>query len=128
MNDKLLTPEQAAEILTVAPKTIREWLKSGKLSGVKVGRLWRIKESDLQCLLLDAENNGEAIFEPNQLLIKSNGNLWFTQKVDNYHKSNQAYIKSAEITTKGTDVMVLFREENGEDFSKVLFTGNKIKK
>ena len=29
-------------------ETIRQWLRSGKLGGVKVGRLWRVRESDLQ--------------------------------------------------------------------------------
>lgn len=46
--DRLLTPEEAAEIFAVSPKSIREWLRQGKLKGTKVGRLWRIKKSDLE--------------------------------------------------------------------------------
>lgn len=49
--DKLLTPEEAAVILRVTPKTVRDWLNKGELKGVKVGKLWRIKESDLRALL-----------------------------------------------------------------------------
>lgn len=48
VNNKLLTPEKTAQILSVSPKTVREWLKSGKLPGNKIGRLWRINEADLQ--------------------------------------------------------------------------------
>ncbi|MBP1934867.1 helix-turn-helix domain-containing protein [Ammoniphilus resinae] len=45
---KLFSPEEAADTLGVSPKTIREWLRKGNLPGVKTGRLWRIREEDLQ--------------------------------------------------------------------------------
>lgn len=48
---KLLTPEQAAERLNVSPVTVRKWLRSGKLRGVKVSVLWRVKESDLNAFI-----------------------------------------------------------------------------
>lgn len=51
MAEKVYTPEAAAEALMVSPKTIREWLRTGKLGGVKVGRLWRVRESDLGAFL-----------------------------------------------------------------------------
>lgn len=49
--DRLLTPEEVAEILAVTPKSVREWLRQGKLKGVKAGRLWRIRERDLEAFL-----------------------------------------------------------------------------
>lgn len=49
--DRLLTPEEAAEILAVSPKSIREWLRKGKLKGVRAGRLWRIRERDLEAFI-----------------------------------------------------------------------------
>ncbi|MBE3582466.1 MAG: helix-turn-helix domain-containing protein [Thermoanaerobacteraceae bacterium] len=49
--DRLLTPEEAAEILAVSPKSVREWLRQGKLKGVKAGRLWRIRKCDLEAFL-----------------------------------------------------------------------------
>jgi excisionase family DNA binding protein len=36
------TPREAAKILRVDPRTVYEWLRLGKLSGVKFGRSWRI--------------------------------------------------------------------------------------
>lgn len=45
--EKLLTPEGAAKVLAVEAETIRHWLRTGKLKGVKMGRLWRVRESDL---------------------------------------------------------------------------------
>lgn len=49
--EKVYTPEEAAEALSVHRETIRQWLRSGKLGGVKVGRLWRVRERDLQKVL-----------------------------------------------------------------------------
>ncbi|MCX5888201.1 MAG: helix-turn-helix domain-containing protein [Deltaproteobacteria bacterium] len=49
--EKLLTPEDAAKALVVKPETVREWLRTGKLKGVKMGRLWRIREKDLENFL-----------------------------------------------------------------------------
>lgn len=47
---KLLTPEQAAEILSLSVRTIKGWLREGKLKGVKIGTRgdWRIEESELE--------------------------------------------------------------------------------
>ena len=53
--EKLLTVEDAAKVLLVKPTTIREWLKSGKLKGVKMGRLWRVRESDLETFIKEME-------------------------------------------------------------------------
>ncbi len=48
--DVLITPEAAAERLSVSANTIRSWLRDGTLPGVKIGkgRIWRIKEKDLE--------------------------------------------------------------------------------
>jgi len=51
MMDKLLTPEQAAEILGVKLRTMREWLRTGRIKGVKAGALWRIRENDLEAFI-----------------------------------------------------------------------------
>lgn len=49
--NKLLTPEEAAERLAVSPKSVRKWLAQGKLKGARAGRLWRIREQDLEAFL-----------------------------------------------------------------------------
>ena len=50
-DDVLMTPEDAAIRLNLTPRTILQHLKSGKLRGYKIGRLWRIAEADLQQFL-----------------------------------------------------------------------------
>jgi excisionase family DNA binding protein len=49
--EKIYTPEMAAEMLHVSTLTLRKWLRGGQLTGIKVGRQWRIRESDLDLLL-----------------------------------------------------------------------------
>ena len=56
MVEMLLTPEEVANKLAVSVKSVRNWLRQGKLKGIKVGRLWRIRESDLEEFLKMGES------------------------------------------------------------------------
>lgn len=49
--EKYYTPEEAAKIIRVTAAAIREWIRNGKLEGIKTGRLWRIKETKLKKFL-----------------------------------------------------------------------------
>lgn len=53
--DQLLTPEEAAKRLKVSPETIKKWCRSGKLPGVKVSVLWRVRERDLARFIKERE-------------------------------------------------------------------------
>lgn len=48
MQEKILTPEQVAEIIQVHPFTILKYIKQGKLVASKIGRVYRIRQSDLE--------------------------------------------------------------------------------
>jgi excisionase family DNA binding protein len=50
----VLTIEEAAEELRVQPKTVREWLRTGRLEGIKAGRLWRIRREEWERFLADS--------------------------------------------------------------------------
>jgi len=49
--DRLHDAESAAELLGVRPSTIRWWWSIGKLHRVKIGRLTRVRESELLALI-----------------------------------------------------------------------------
>lgn len=49
--NRLLKPEEAAAALAVKPSTVREWLRTGRLKGVRLGRLWRVREEDLEAFV-----------------------------------------------------------------------------
>lgn len=51
MEREILTPEQVAEHLQVQQRTVQDWLRSGTLPGMKLGRLWRIRREDLEGFL-----------------------------------------------------------------------------
>jgi excisionase family DNA binding protein len=46
--DDILTLDEAAARAKVAVKTMREWLRTGKLKGIKAGHLWRVRAADLE--------------------------------------------------------------------------------
>lgn len=45
---RLYTVEEVAEQLKVQPATIRRWLRTGVLRGIKISRTWRIPEDALK--------------------------------------------------------------------------------
>lgn len=54
--EKLYTTEQVAEMLQIHPLTVLNYIKKKKLKGIKLGRVYRIRESSLQRFLLDQES------------------------------------------------------------------------
>lgn len=57
-NDRLLTPEQAAEILQISKRTMYEWLRKGEIPHERIGdRLIRIREKDI------LSSNARVLFE-----------------------------------------------------------------
>lgn len=54
MADELLTVEEVAARLKLTPYTIREWLKSQRLRGIRLGSRragWRVPASEVERLL-----------------------------------------------------------------------------
>lgn len=60
MIEQFLTTEQVANILQVHPFTILKFIKEGKLAGVKLGRVYRIKESAMMQFLEDRSVGSKA--------------------------------------------------------------------
>lgn len=55
VDDRILTVEQAAELLQINYETCRRYLNAGKIPGRKIGKQWRVVESDLKRFI--AEGN-----------------------------------------------------------------------
>lgn len=68
--EHLYTTEEAAAKLKVHHETMRGYLREHKIAGVKIGRSWRVRESDLSAFIsanvtpvkVDTENNGNGGF------------------------------------------------------------------
>lgn len=48
MTKRFLTPQEVAELLRVSSAAIHRLLRRGELPAVRVGRAWRVEETDLQ--------------------------------------------------------------------------------
>ncbi|MBU0577786.1 helix-turn-helix domain-containing protein [Patescibacteria group bacterium] len=51
MVEQIYTTEQVAKLLQIHPLTVLKYIKQGKLHGVKLGRVYRMRESDIQKFL-----------------------------------------------------------------------------
>jgi excisionase family DNA binding protein len=49
--EDLYTVKEAAAKLKVSDRSVLDWLRAGKLRGLRAGKAWRIKESDLEAFL-----------------------------------------------------------------------------
>jgi excisionase family DNA binding protein len=54
--ERYLSPGDISTRLKVKEGTVRKWLTTGKLKGVKAGRLWRVREVDLETILEGGES------------------------------------------------------------------------
>ena len=54
MMDEILTLHEAAERVKVQPGTVRTWLQHRKLPGIKAGKEWRVRASDLEAFIEEA--------------------------------------------------------------------------
>jgi excisionase family DNA binding protein len=54
---KLYTVEEITEILKVTQRTLYNYIKSGSLKAVKIGKYWRVKHTDLQDFLEKGTKN-----------------------------------------------------------------------
>ena len=56
--EKLLTTQEVADYLGLTQRTIYTYIQSGSLRAVKVGREWRIKESELEAFINRGNDDG----------------------------------------------------------------------
>ena len=72
--EKLYTIAEVAEILQVSERSIFRYIKEGSkhhLNAFKVGRAWRIKESDLNRYINSQQTNQETIIANSDQITKS---------------------------------------------------------
>jgi len=50
--DPWLTVPQVSAQLKIHPATVRIWIRNGRLGAVRVGREWRVRQSDVERALL----------------------------------------------------------------------------
>ena len=56
--DKLLKPNEVADILGVKPATVRHWLRTAQIEGYRIHGRWRIRPSALHGYVADEARDG----------------------------------------------------------------------
>lgn len=61
-DEKWMTVPEVAELLRIHPETVRQWLREGRLTGVRISRRagWRISDRDLNEFLSRDEGKAAA--------------------------------------------------------------------
>lgn len=54
--DRILTADEVAELMKVSYNTARKWIRRGRIPGRKIGRVWRVVESDLIAFVANKDN------------------------------------------------------------------------
>jgi excisionase family DNA binding protein len=57
ISDRLLTLREAAEVLRLSTRTVREYVKRGEISGKIIGKRWRFRRADLDAFFENAPPN-----------------------------------------------------------------------
>ena len=57
IGDRLLTLREAAEVLHLSTRTVREYVKRGEIEGRIIGKRWRFKRADLDAFFENAPHN-----------------------------------------------------------------------
>jgi excisionase family DNA binding protein len=57
IGEKLLTLREAAEVLRLSTRTIRDYLQHGEIEGRIIGGRWRIRRADLDSFFANAPRN-----------------------------------------------------------------------
>jgi excisionase family DNA binding protein len=68
---KLLTVHDAARVLSISPWTVRAYIRAGKLRPIRVGRLVRLDEQELDRFVCQAKESSvaeQSIEKENQIV------------------------------------------------------------
>jgi excisionase family DNA binding protein len=57
--DKYWTPEEIAERLKVNVRTVVRWITSKRLKAIRVGKQWRVPDSEIRAFVEQSTEEGE---------------------------------------------------------------------
>jgi excisionase family DNA binding protein len=66
IGDRLLTLSEAAEVLRLNPRTVRDYVQRGEIEGRIIGRRWRFRRADLDAFFANAPRNWDFAGKYNQ--------------------------------------------------------------
>ena len=103
MDNRFYTIDQVAEILDIHHKTVRKFIKEGKLKANKVGKQWRISQDDLDIFMGDKESNRD------NDVFNGNEEIEFSSREVKKEKSSEIKVSS----------VIDLEEINKEEYSRI---------
>jgi excisionase family DNA binding protein len=61
IGDRLLTLREAADVLRLSPRTLREYVQRGEIEGRIIGGRWRFRRADLDAFFANAPRNWDFV-------------------------------------------------------------------
>ena len=61
IGDRLLTLREAAEVLRLSTRTLREYVQRGEVEGRIIGGRWRFRRADLDAFFANAPRNWDFV-------------------------------------------------------------------
>jgi excisionase family DNA binding protein len=61
IGERLLTLREAAEVLRLNPRTVREYVQRGEIEGRIIGGRWRFRRADLDAFFENAPRNWDFV-------------------------------------------------------------------
>ncbi len=96
MASRILTVPQAAEKLQMNPDIVRDYLRLGKMPGRKVGKAWRVLESDLELWISTGQGQRREQFVSARGMLKRFPGTLSSEEV-NASKRLEAEIEEAKL-------------------------------
>jgi excisionase family DNA binding protein len=66
IGDRLLTLREAADVLRLSTRTVREYVQRGEIGGRIIGGRWRFRRADLDSFFANAPRNWDFVGKNNQ--------------------------------------------------------------
>ncbi len=102
MPSRVLTIPQAAEKLQMNADIVRDYLRLGKLPGRKVGRAWRVLESDIEHWISTGQEERKKQFRSARGLLKRYSGGLTSKEVD-AAKQAEAEMEEAKLANDDTN-------------------------
>jgi excisionase family DNA binding protein len=114
-NKDVLTVEDVAKQLDFEETTIRHYLRTGKLNGIKIGKEWRVLRTEFNDFI--NANRVRSVTAYLSLIRASSKEIWIlgTNALGPLHQGREAIIKKLQM---GVNVRVLLLNHNSRQFQK----------
>jgi len=132
MENDLLTVEEVAEMMDMHTRTIRRYIKEGRLTAAKFGGQWRIRKNDLVQMMSDEEflKDSKDIWESNVEEFLAEKGKKLSGKIQVCAVSDIYVNNAVEANTVATEILAMMNnpdQERKESKMQYMFDDKTLK-